>query len=432
MATSGPGFASLIQLNDLTGRDDGDYFLNAGTGNFGQGGGGYNGRGAFTPGAWHRVAIAVDLAATPPIVIKYVDGEKQDEWVQQQLDQNRRALKEFSILFNDNGDERRAMYVSSIQIRDGKLSDAQLTLLGGPSASKIPVDIAPTTVTGQWDFSDGLFATVGANLEYLGGTDGATAAGTAFDNTANLDIPGINGEEADVIFVPGDASPDIGYLMYHRIAPNGGGGRVNQYTLVWDVFVDTSGPGFASLIQINDLTGRDDGDIFLNANSGNFGQGGGGYNGLGGFTPGAWHRVAMGVDLAANPPIITKFVDGIKQDHWVQQQLDQDRRALKAFSILFNDNGDERRKMYVSSIQISDVKMSDAELALLGGPSASGIAPIRPIGPIGPIGPIEDAFLSIAEDGDNVILSWPEEATGYVLEAIDDLSGDVWSEVPGV
>ena len=36
--------------------------------------------------------------------------------------------------------------------------------------------------------------------------------------------------------------------MNHGIAPNGGGTRVNQYTLIMDVFVGTTGPGAASLL----------------------------------------------------------------------------------------------------------------------------------------------------------------------------------------
>ena len=38
-----------------------------------------------------------------------------------------------------------------------------------------------------------------------------------------------------------------------------------------------------------------------------------------------------------------------------------DRRALKETSILFNDNGDERRKMYVSSMQISAPDVAGAD-----------------------------------------------------------------------
>jgi hypothetical protein len=87
------------------------------------------------------VSLAVDLASDPPLITKFVDGIKQDDWVQQALDQNRRALKEFAFLFTDGDqDEQNKWYVNSVQIREGKLSDQALIRLGGPSAAGIPLD----------------------------------------------------------------------------------------------------------------------------------------------------------------------------------------------------------------------------------------------------------------------------------------------------
>ena len=162
--------------------------------------------------------------------------------------------------------------------------------------------------------------------------------------------------------------------MAHGIAPNGGGTKVNQYTLIMDVFVDTSGGGTASLLNIGaSLNNTDDGDLFWQGS--NFGQGTGGYNGTGQFTAGDWHRVVAAYDEAANPPVVTKYVDGIKQDDWTANQgLDNDRRAMQPTAILFGDGDqDERRTMWVNSIQIRAGKLSDAEMVALGGPEACGI-----------------------------------------------------------
>ena len=38
--------------------------------------------------------------------------------------------------------------------------------------------------------------------------------------------------------VPGTLTRQIGYVMAHDIAPNGGGQRVNQYTITYDIYVD--------------------------------------------------------------------------------------------------------------------------------------------------------------------------------------------------
>jgi len=372
--TSGPGAASLLQTSSLNNTDDGDLFWQGN--NFGQGGGGYNGRGTFTAGEWHRVVAAYDMAANPPVVTKYVDGIKQDDWTANQgLDNPRRALQATALLFADGDqDERRKMWVNSIQIRSGKISDAEATVLGGPSADGIPTDLKGGNVAGQWDFNFAdLGATVGKPLAYFDGAEGETKNGTAYGTTADFGIDAINGEVAKVMKSPGELSRNIGYVMTHGIAPNGGGTRVNQYTLIFDIYVDPSGPGAASLLQASSLNNTDDGDLFWQGN--NFGQGGGGYNGRGTFTAGAWHRVVAAYDMAATPPVVVKYVDGIKQDEWTANQgLDNPRRALQPTAILFGDGDqDERRVFYVNSVQIRSGRLSDAEIAYLGGPSAAGI-----------------------------------------------------------
>ena len=175
---------------------------------------------------------------------------------------------------------------------------------------------AGNPVRGQWDFEQGdLAATVGTPLEYFDGVGGQTEQKTQFGTTTSFGIPDIAGQSARVMKVPGDLSNKIGYIMRHGIAPNGGGTKVNQYTLIYDVMVaEAASPGAASMIQIDDLNNTSDGDLFWQGS--NFGQGQGGYVGTTNFTAGAWHRVAMAVDLAAQPSVITKFVDGVKQDDW--------------------------------------------------------------------------------------------------------------------
>ena len=380
---AGPGAASLLQVDSANNTTDGDLFWQGS--NFGQGGGGYNGRGTFTAGEWHRVVAAYDEAATPPVVAKFVDGIKQDDWTANQgLDAARRALPPTAILFGDGDqDERRIMYVNSVQIRAGRISDAEAVLLGGPSAAGIPAVIPKSSVTGQWDFDYAdLGATVGTPLAYFDPTfDGPTGTAddkTTFGLTTDLGIADIGGVPAKVVKVPGTLDRRIGYVMTHRIAPNGGGTKVNQYTLIFDIMVDTSGPGAASLLQVDSANNTTDGDLFWQGN--NFGQGGGGYNGTGAFTAGEWHRVIAAYDEAANPPVVTKFVDGIKQDDWTANQgLDAPRRALPPTAILFGDGDqDERRIMWVNSVQIRAGKLTDAEMTALGGPSASGIPVLVP------------------------------------------------------
>jgi hypothetical protein len=301
-------------------------------------------------------------------------------------------------------------------------------LLGGPSAKGIPVAVPKSTVSGQWDFDRAdLSATIGKPLTYLDGADGVTKAGTVFGITTDLGIADIGGKPAKVMYVPGDLNRAIGYVMDHGIAPNGGGTRVNQYTLVMDIMVGASGPGAASLLQISSLNNTDDGDLFWQGN--NFGQGANGYNGTGAFTAGEWHRIAAAYDEAANPAVVTKFVDGIKQDDWTaNQSLDNDRRALKPTAILFGDGDqDERREMWVNSIQIRAGKLSDAELAALGGPTADGIPVVLSV-----TAPGAQPTLTITRDAAGVKISWEADIVGYTLQTNTTLGGGQWTAVAGI
>ncbi len=430
VATTGSFAAALLQTSSVNNTDDGDLFWQQG--NFGQGGEGYLGRGTFTAGAWHRVVAAYDMAANPPVVTKYVDGIKQHDWTANQgLDNPRRALQPTALLFADGDqDERREMWVSSIQVRAGKLTDAQIVALGGPSAAGIPIATPRSTVTGQWDFTFGdLGATIGKNLAYLDGDAGLTATGTKYGLTGDGDfaeIPLIGGQPARVMYVPGDLDRNIGYVMTHLIAPNGGGTLVNQYTIAMDVLVGTTGSFAAAMLQISSPSNADDGDLFWQ--QGNFGQGGGGYNGAGTFTAGQWHRVVAAYDMAANPPVVVKYVDGIFQDNWTANHgLDNPRRALQPTAVLFGDGDqDERREWWVSSVQIRAGALSPAEIESMGGPTAHGLPVVLSVA-----APTPPPALTISRSGNSVVISWPADADGYLLESTASL-GAAWSQVQGV
>ena len=423
---SGPGAASLLQMN-LGNGNDGDLFWQGN--NFGQGTAGYNGTGQFTAGAWHRVIAAYDMAATPPVVTKYVDGIKQDDWTTGAgLDLPRRTMAATANLFRDGDqDERRVMYVNSVQVRSGKLSDGEMVALGGPQATGIPKTLPKADVAGQWDFERGdLSATAGKALAYFDptydGPSGSAAEKTQFGTTTSFGIPDIDGVPANVIRVPGELSRQIGYVMTHGIAPNGGGQRVNQFTISYDIYVEPSGPGAASLLQMN-LGNGNDGDLFWQGN--NFGQGGNGYNGTGQFTAGAWHRVSASYNMAAGTPVVIKYVDGIFQDNWTTGAgLDLPRRTMAATANLFRDGDqDERRVMYVNSVQIRSTPLSAADLAALGGPSAAGL-PVTVPGDATP-------RLSVSKIGNRLLILWDTNAQGWTLESTDDLNSDFWLPVNG-
>jgi hypothetical protein len=284
-------------------------------------------------------------------------------------------------------------------------------------------------VTGQWDFLDSdLRASIGVDLTCFDPDgSGLTRSLTRFGTTTDLGVPDLDGQPVKIMEVPGDLDRRIGYVMTHGIPPNGGGTRVNQYTLIMDIMVDTEGAFAASLLQISDTNNTSDGDLFWQ--QGNFGQGSGGYNGSNLFTAGEWHRICAAYDEAAQPPVVTKFVDGIKIDDWTaNQKLDDVRRALLPKAILFADGDhDERRRMWVSSIQIRSGKLSDADMTALGSPSAEKIPVVIP-----GTEPPQPPALAIKMANGLVHISWPATAIGYALESTLTLTSPDWAIVSNV
>ena len=55
------------------------------------------------------------------------------------------------------------------------------------------------------------------------------------------------------------ANANFGYILRHNIEPNGGGKRVNQFSLVYDVYFSGKGNGWASIAN---LDSKGDGDVF--------------------------------------------------------------------------------------------------------------------------------------------------------------------------
>ena len=104
-----------------------------------------NYHGHILPDTWHRIAFVVDLVGpgTNPIVAKFIDGIKVAQHALPQGRDSRWSLSTdpgtpWALLFADNDVDVQAGYVSSIQLRVGRLSDAAIAAMGGPQATKIP------------------------------------------------------------------------------------------------------------------------------------------------------------------------------------------------------------------------------------------------------------------------------------------------------
>jgi len=223
--------------------------------------------------------------------------------------------------------------------------------------------VVPTVVTGQWDFNGNLDATVGTALQYLGDT----ASITAFRDAT------IGGKPAKVMSF-GAATKAQGYVMTHGAGANGGGTKLNQYTLIMDVmFPAASDAKWRGLFQ-TDPSNANDGDLFVNkANGiGISGQ----YQGK--VVADTWHRLAFAFNL--NDKSVSKYIDGVLVNKQTLGEGFDGRWALGSTALLFTDEDGETAAGLVNSVQIRNGTLSDAEIAALGGASAEGIPAVRAVG----------------------------------------------------
>ncbi len=233
------------------------------------------------------------------------------------------------------------------------------------------------TITGQWDFESGdLSATVGSAMQFRG----TTASQTQFGTTTSFGIANINGQVARVMRFPATTSTE-GYILPHGAAPNGGGAKVNQYTLILDVLFPSSSTGYRAFWQ-TDTNNASDGELFVNGSQG-IGISGS-YQGS--LTPDVWHRVAFTFDLTQRE--LGKFIDGTNVLATPAgaaplgtnpvQYLDAStggvdgRWALEPIALLLADEDAETGVGYLSSVQFHDRVLTPAEIAALGGPNAAG------------------------------------------------------------
>jgi hypothetical protein len=295
---------------------------------------------------------------------------------------------------------------ASVQPSDAGQYDVVVANSGGSITSAAPAAVISVInpavfVKGQWDFnSSNLVATLGTDLQYF---NSAVSNDTSFGTTTSFGLPDINGQPTTVMHFNPSAAPWGGYQMFHGATPNGGGSFVNQYTLIYDIYLPVI--GWRSLLQ-TDLSNVSDGDFFINP------SGGVGISGIydGNVTANVWHRVAIAIDLTG--PVLTKFIDGIKVGNQTGGLSSIDGRfSLDPSALLFADEDGDTGDTYVSSVQFSNGRRPDGFIAALGGPGVSKIP---------------GAITASVQSG-GVIIRW---TGGVPLQGADVITGP-WSTVTG-
>jgi hypothetical protein len=241
----------------------------------------------------------------------------------------------------------------------------------------LPQSAAAQLLT-EWHFDANLNAIAGTGTIAYFNT--ATQTGTAFGTTASFGIPAVGGRVDNVMRFPAMTAPAMGYRVDHKAPANGGGQYVNQYTMVWDLFLPSTTNPWFSFYNTNE-TNANDGEFFfqrIDANGGNIGISGQ-YDGRVNF--GAWHRIALVYDATAPADKMVKYVDGTRVAAQNVGALD-DRWTLYTASdatpyfVLFGDEDGESMTGYLANYLFVDRAYTTAQITALGGPNALGITVI--------------------------------------------------------
>jgi hypothetical protein len=232
----------------------------------------------------------------------------------------------------------------------------------------------------EWTFSQGnLSPSLGGSMTYA---DGATTAGlTSFGTTDGSTVPHIGGQAATYMHVPAFSGSGNGYhVTLSNSGPNGGGGYINQYTVMYDIYV----PGPLNWLPFfNTEPGNGNDADFYIAPDGGLGIGTV-YSAPGTIAPNNWYRVGFTANLSAGS--LTYYVNGTQVGQNNSGPLDgrwslySNVDSLPSL-LLFNEgdtSGQYTHELYVNSIFVEDRTLAPAEMAALGGPNAAGIAVPEP------------------------------------------------------
>ncbi len=238
-------------------------------------------------------------------------------------------------------------------------------------------------ITGQWDFTRGLTATVGTDLQYA---DTVTTAGTFFGKTSAFGLPAIvptdaagnptgPAVDADIMKFPKMLTSAQGYKMWPGALANGfySAGDVNLWTLVMDIYYPlASSDKYRALFQTS-ADNSNDADFFIGDNTVLPSPNGIGISGQydGKINPDTWYRIALVVNLdaGAGNPTYMKYINGVLVG---SQSILSSRFAPWSAesgnpSWLLSDNDGETEAGFIDQVRFYDSALSANQVAALGG-----------------------------------------------------------------
>ncbi len=349
--------------------NDADCFIND-QGQIGVGSTGYSAY-KVLPNEWYRLVISVKNGA---FFKYYLEGQPLLDGGAQDVD-GRYGLENLLLLFADNDGEDGLIDVAEVAIWDRALSETEMIQLGGYGHSISDTTGTTRRLVGKWKFDDAsdlLKAELGLGLPLeLVGTQQPVAGPASGNGAVKIGV-------------------GSHYKMTHGIGANGGGARVNEYSLqidfkiselnIWHCFFQTD-PANAS-----------DGDCFINP-GGNIGVGATRYTDYA-VLPNQWYRLVISVK---NGTHYRYYLDGQLQLDGTFQAVDG-RFALDNTLLMFADEDGEDGEIECAELAIWNYPLTDEEVAQLGGFQADSTAPAAPTGVAGVPDAIQKFNLVIWQD----------------------------------
>ncbi|MGE4632721.1 MAG: metallophosphoesterase [Planctomycetota bacterium] len=254
-------------------------------------------------------------------------------------------------------------------------------VFSGPTWSFTTDQEYPTEFTSEWRFGDASPAD-DVDLEPSLGPSTLTPRGMiegvewGTGTSDGIEVPHIDGEPVDYIWLDNVYGTGRGLENFVNAPGNGGGGccDVFHFTLIFDVFLDTSQTGLQALWQGN-ASNTNDAEFFMRCGDGSLWSSGDGYFAPGSWNLGEWVRIVDRVDYQNNTSAV--FVNGVKVMGDDQLGAPDWLYALGSGNPVWmiSDDGPDSDVSLVrcGAIAIVDGLMGDDAIAALGGPDAAGI-----------------------------------------------------------
>lgn len=394
-----------------SGGNDADFYVSD-AGALGIGALGYSPGGLILPDTWYRIAFTADLPRGE--VIYYINGTQVHKRTGGSLAEGRFALYTGThtgadvLLFSEpTGDYNHALKVNSMLFVDRALTPDEITALNGPKARGLVKPLAAN------------YASFGLNnsLQVDEGTGDLAYASPITATRSRFQAAQIGGAAATVIAIDALPAGKHGLHLTVPTRPNGGGGYLNDYSIVTDIFL----PGLLNwtpIFNTNPDNGND-ADLYVDP-TGALGIGALGYSRAGVIQPNTWHRVAFVAN--AGQGTIRYYVDG-EAVHAATAVPVDGRFSLYTGTdagpdlLFFSEpSGDYTHDILVNNLLFLDRPLRADELARAGLASAGPISfdnasPIR---------------VSISRSGQDIQLSWQGGQAPFTVERTASLTTPNW------